>query len=38
MEVRETPDPKIRAHLEKVMRLAELASGEVHTYVKFIGD
>jgi hypothetical protein len=37
-EVRETLDPKVRAHLQKVIHLVELASDEVHSYIKFIGD
>jgi hypothetical protein len=37
-EARETSDPKIRAHLQKVIHLVELASNKVHTYIKFIGD
>jgi hypothetical protein len=37
-EARETSDPKVRAHLQKVIHLVELASNEVHTYIKFIGD
>jgi hypothetical protein len=37
-ELREDINPKVRAHLQKVIRLVELATNEVHTYIKFIGD
>jgi len=37
-EVAEHTDPKIRAHLEKVVRLVERAVEQTHTYIKFIGD
>lgn len=37
-EARETSDPKVRSQLQKVIHLVELASKEVHTYIKFIGD
>jgi hypothetical protein len=38
IEVREESDPQVRAHLQKVINLVELARNEVHTYIKFIGD
>jgi hypothetical protein len=37
-EIRETSDARVRTHLQMVFRLVELASNEVHTYIKFIGD
>jgi hypothetical protein len=37
-EVREARDPEVRDHLQKVIRLVELARNETHTYIKFIGD
>jgi hypothetical protein len=37
-EVRETSDPEVCSHLQKVIHLVGLASNEVHTYIKFIGD
>jgi hypothetical protein len=37
-EVRETGDPEVRDHLQKVIRLVELARTETHSYIKFIGD
>jgi hypothetical protein len=37
-EIREASDPKVRIHLQKILRLVELGRDEVHTYIKFIGD
>jgi len=37
-EVREASDPKVRAHLQKVIRLVELVKKKGSTYIKFIGD
>jgi hypothetical protein len=31
-------DPGTRDHAEALLRLVESAEGEVHTYVRFIGD
>jgi hypothetical protein len=31
-------DPKVRAQLQKIIALVELATTKVHTYIKFIGD
>jgi hypothetical protein len=31
-------DAETRAHLEKVVRLVERATGQTHTYIKFVGD
>lgn len=36
--LRDEQDPRTRAHLEEVIALAARAAGEVHTYLKFIGD
>lgn len=37
-EAQEASDSEVRAHLQNVIHLVELASNEVHTYIKFIGD
>jgi hypothetical protein len=37
-EIAAATDPDMRAHLEKVARLAEKAAGATHTYIKFTGD
>jgi hypothetical protein len=37
-EFREAQDTQVRDHLQKVIRLVELAGSETHTYIKFIGD
>jgi hypothetical protein len=37
-EFREARDPQVRDHLQKVIRLVELAGNETHTYIRFIGD
>ena len=37
-EASESRDSEVRAHLEKVTRLAEHAVDQTHTYIKFIGD
>jgi len=37
VEIGEASDPKVRAHLRKVLTLVELAD-KTHTYIKFIGD
>ncbi len=34
----EVKEGKVRAHLEKVIALVELAVNQPHTYIKFIGD
>jgi len=34
----EQTDRDARKHLQKVIRLVELAVGQVHKYIKFIGD
>jgi hypothetical protein len=38
LELGEAKDSKVRDHLQKLIRLVEVAGGKVHTYVKFIGD
>ena len=37
-EIEAASDSDTRGHLEKVARLVEMAVGETHTYIKFIGD
>lgn len=31
-------NPDIKAHLDRVFHLVSLAKGQVHTYIKFLGD
>ena len=37
-EMSQPLDPRVRAQLEKVVRLVERSPGRTHTYIMFIGD
>jgi hypothetical protein len=37
-ELLDAKEPRMREHIEKLVRLAEQAVDQAHTYIKFIGD